>query len=304
MTFKLKNVPTPLASIAFSLTVLGDLWNSYSHLLHNICGLLGFILFLPFALRCFFCPEAMRQELTDDPATAGLFPKLFMTSMQLAAYLAPYFYQAGFYWWWLAVIGHFIFIVWFTYYYIFHLKWQDIFATWYIVYVGIVVAATTAPAFALQNTGLFVFYFGLYGYIATLILISWRYLRHPIEKLAQKPLFCIYTAPMSLCLAGYLKSTADKNALFILCMVIVAQFFFLLVLSQLPRFLRQPFALSYASFTFPFVITALAFTGTVKYFGLGGIWHYFDMFEKLLASGLILYVMAEFARYWRTIFLK
>lgn len=300
--FSLQNTPIPLASIAFSLTVLGDLWRPESLLLHNFCGLAGAILFLPFALRCLLYPRSIFYELDNDSATAGLFPKLFMTSMQLAAYLAPYAYQVAFYWYLSAVIGHFLFIIWFTYQYIYHLRWQNVFASWFIVYVGIVVASTTAPVFALQQLGLAIFYFGLYTYLATLVLISWRYYRYPVQKIALQPLFCIYTAPLSLCLAGYLQSAAVKDSVLLVSMTIFSQIIFCLVLSQMVRFLRQPFALSIAAYTFPFVITALAFIGACHYLQLNHYWQFLASCEKYLASTLIVYVIIQYVRYRQVVF--
>lgn len=73
-----------------------------------------------------------------------------------------------------------------------------------------------------------------------------------------KPLFCIYTAPMSLCLAGYLTTATAPSLAFTLILEVAAQILYIIVLTQLPKLLCLPFFPSYAAFTFPFVITAIA----------------------------------------------
>ncbi len=52
-----------------------------------------------------------------------------------------------------------------------------------------------------------------------------------------RPLFCIYTAPMSLSIVGYL-ATADRRRSFVGVMLVLAQLFFVVVLSRVPQFMR------------------------------------------------------------------
>ena len=72
------------------------------------------------------------------------------------------------------------------------------------------------------------------------------------------PLFCIYTAPVSLCLAGYMNTFTPPEPSLIYFMLILSLLIYVIVLINLPRFLAMPFYPSYAAFTFPFVISAVA----------------------------------------------
>ena len=90
-----------------------------------------------------------------------------------------------------------------------------------------------------------------------LAVVTARYVKLPVADSA-KPLFCIYTAPMSLCLAGYLTTAAQPSLAFAAVLAAAAQVLYVIVLTQLPKLLRLPFYPSYAAFTFPFVITAIA----------------------------------------------
>ena len=110
---------------------------------------------------------------------------------------------------------------------------------------------------------------------------------------------------MSLCLAGYFQSVTPKSKGFVIGMAIVAVVLFIVVLFRLSRFLKLKFYPSYASFTFPFVISAIAMKQTylflqmqdIKVRGLITL----IQFETLLATVLVLYA---FARYCIHIFKK
>ena len=54
-----------------------------------------------------------------------------------------------------------------------------VFASYYIVYVGIAVAAVTAPAFEQLNVGAAAFWFGFATLILLLILVTLRYTKYP-----------------------------------------------------------------------------------------------------------------------------
>ena len=52
-----------------------------------------------------------------------------------------------------------------------------VFASYYIVYVGIVVASVTAPAYEKQSLGSATFWFGLMTLIILLVLVTYRYVK-------------------------------------------------------------------------------------------------------------------------------
>ena len=73
-----------------------------------------------------------------------------------------------------------------------------------------------------------------------------------------KPLICIYAAPTSLCIAGYVQSVMPKNYNFLMAMFVVATVIYIFALIKAIGYLKMPFYPSYAAFTFPFVISAIA----------------------------------------------
>lgn len=164
-----------------------------------------------------------------------------MAVMQLCTYIHPFFPFAAETVWFGAVAGHFLLMAWFTWRYMMNFALRDVFPTYFIAYVGVIVASVTAPVFGRHAMGEIIFWFGFAAYMVLFALVTARYCsRHKIADPA-KPLFCIYAAPMSLSLAGYLASVEEKSLLMIAVMQVLAQFLFFAVLSQMPKLLRLPF---------------------------------------------------------------
>ena len=74
----------------------------------------------------------------------------------------------------------------------------------------------------MQALGQAIFWFGFACYAALLVLVTYRYAKHEVPEGA-RPLFCIYTAPMSLSIVGYLAVADAPNALFVGVMMVLAQ---------------------------------------------------------------------------------
>ena len=68
---------------------------------------------------------------------------------------------------------------------------ENVFASWWIVYIGITMAAITAPAFDLSQYGFIFFGIGFILMIPTLILVSYRYLKFTSIEDKNKPFICI-----------------------------------------------------------------------------------------------------------------
>ena len=149
-------------------------------------------------------------------------------------------------------------IIYFTVKFVFKLQMPKVFASYYIVYVGIVVASVTAPAYEKLAIGSAAFWFGFVTLILLLILVTYRYVTVKEVPDPAKPLICIYAAPTSLCIAGYVQSVMPKSYGFLMGMFVVATVIYIFALVKAIGYLKMPFFPSYAAFTFPFVISAIA----------------------------------------------
>lgn len=255
----LKAVPIPMAGVLLGLAALGNLLQSYSETVRLVFGALALVIWVCLVLKVIFCWKGVSQAM-EDPVVASVSGTFPMATMLLAVYGKPFVGAAVAQVIWYAGIAlHVALILWFTVKFLLKLELAKVFASYFIVYVGIVVASLTAPAFEMAETvGTWAFWFGFVSLILLLVLVTARYVKLPVQKDPPKPLFCIYAAPVSLCLAGYIQSVMPKSPAMIWGMLAVSTALYLLVLVRLPGFLKLPFYPSYAAFTFPMVITAIA----------------------------------------------
>ena len=265
----IQNVPIPAAGVALGLAALGNLLQPYTEIAHTACGALSFCFVALLVAKIALFPALIRDDLKNS-ILASVSATLFMTLMQLATYLAPLAWHPAFALWAASVAGHLCLMVWFTARFIVHFKLSEVFPTYFICYVGIIVASVTCPSFGMQPVGRALFWFGFACYVVLLGLVTYRYMKHEIPESA-RPLFCIYTAPMSLSLVGYLATAPQPNLVFVLAMLVLAQVLFAVVLSRLPVLLRLRFYPSYAAMTFPFVITATALGKALAFFQANGL---------------------------------
>lgn len=298
----IQKVPIPLAGVALGLASLGILLQPFSEIFHVVAGSLSLVALMALAAKGVLFPSLIKEDL-KSPVPAAVSATIFMTIMQLATYLAPFAYGAAFVVWDMAILGHACLIVLFTARFMRHFDLKQVFPTHFIAYVGIVVAALTSPTFGMEAVGTGIFWFGFACYLVLLVMVSVRYIKHEVPE-PSKPLFCIYTAPMSLSLAGYLSVTQQPNMVMVIGMMVLAQLFLLVVLTQLPKLLRLKFYPSYAAMTFPFVISAAALLKAVTYFesrGFGGLLfqaaHVLIAIEIIVASIMVLYVAARYAHF-------
>lgn len=295
-------VPIPAAGVALGLVALGNLVQPYSAVFRIVLGCCSLFMMVLLTAKLAMYPRMIRADFRN-PIFASVSATYCMTLMQLAGYIAPVFPLPALVIWSMSVMAHAVLIVWFTVRFFRHFKLGDVFPTYYICYVGIVVASVTSPALGTQVIGRVIFWFGFALYLVMLVLVTVRYLRVPVPESA-RPLFCIYAAPMSLSLAGYLSVYEHPSLVFAAILAVAAQVLLVMVVSRLPQLLCLPFYPSYAAMTFPFVISAVAFGKTLAAFSSAGF-AVPDMLsvvsdaEIVLASVMVLYV---FGRYLHWLF--
>lgn len=262
----IKKYPVAACGVALGFAALGNLLQSYAEGIRLVCGVISTLLILAYIVKLFVARKDVLQELSDSISlsVAATFP---MAVMLLSVYVKPLFGVAAQVVWFVAIALHIACIAIFSFCYIEKFNWKNVHASWFIVYVGIVVASVTAPAYALEaSIGTISFWFGFICLAALLVVVSIRYVKHgPIPAPAQS-LACIYAAPTSLCVAGYVQSIMPKFVPFLLGMLIVTSIIYVPSLVWCIRCLTKLFFPSHAAFTFPFVISAIACKQTAAYF--------------------------------------
>ncbi len=299
----IKKVPIPTAGVALGLAALGNLLQPYTEIAHGLCGGLSLFLVSMLVAKVILFPSMIRSDLQNS-ILASVSATFFMTLMQLAGYLAPVAIVPAFGLWCAAIVGHFTLMAWFTAHYIRRFKLSEVFTTYFICYVGIIVAAVTSPAFGMEAFGRGIFWFGLACFAVLLATVVARYLKHEIPEPA-RPLFCIFAAPLGLSLVGYLAVTPNPDPLFVGVLMGLGQVMLVGVATQLPKFLALKFYPSYAAMTFPFVISAMAFgKGVQALYAAGATIPALPVVEALIAletvfaAVMVTYVFVHYMKFF------
>lgn len=293
----IKKLPIPIVGLMLALAATGNLVLSYGELYRNIFGLLSAIILVLVLVKIIMFPKGVSEAL-ENPIVASVFPTLSMGIMLLATYLKPFAVSLAFSIWIIGLFLHVILIISFTRKYVFNFNIKKVFPSWFIVYVGIVVGSVTAPAFEKANIGKLLFWFGLISYFVLLPIVLKRIIKVKEMPEPALPTLAIFTAPVALCLAGYINSFGDKNMLMVWFLVALSQLSYLFVLLQLPKLLKLKFYPSYSAFTFPLVISAISIKLTngflIKAEKPIAMLKYVVKFEELVAIAIVLYVLARY----------
>lgn len=270
MIDRLKKIPYPIAGLALSLAVLGNLNISFVKpaMHHTFGAIAGFILIL-LLIKFILVPKTFIQAMSLLPV-ASCMTTIPMALMVISTYVVKFSKTIALVIWLIGLVMNIGIMVVFTFKHALPFKLEKLFASYFVTYVGIVVAAVTCKLYGLVIVGKLAFFVGLFFYIALFIPVSIRYIKHKVDKEPIKPLIAIYAAPANLLLVGYLKLGLGwpNEVAIILWIVGLGTTVFALV--QVFRQRELPFYPSYAAYTFPFVIGTVASFAMVNYLNLAG----------------------------------
>ena len=287
----IKKLPLAITGLILAILSLGKIFTDYS----NIFLIIGSLLILLILIKFIFENELFCKELNNliPLSTFGTFS---MALMLLSTYINPIhpsftkYIALGI--WIIGILLHIFIIIQFTRKYVLrNFDIGNVYASWWIVYIGITMAAITAPAFNLAQYGYIFFGFGFILMIPTLILVSYRYIKYNEIDDKNKPFICIYAAILSILLVGYVNSFAI-NGTFLKLIYIIACIFYIFALFNAIKFLiieRIKFMPSFSAFTFPFVISTIA-TGEVYNFFKINLLNYLFNIQGIIALILVIFV--------------
>lgn len=253
----IQKVPVPLCGVMLGFAALGNLLQSYGEGIRYACGVVAAFLLILVLLKLILFPGMVKEDL-QNPIMASVAATFPMALMLLSTYVKPFIGMFAKYIWVFAIILHLLLIIYFSMKFIVKLQMPKVFASYFIVYVGIAVAAVTAPAYEALSIGTAAFWFGFVTLLVLLVLVTIRYVKFKQIPEPAQPLFCIYAAPTSLCVAGYVQSVTPKSKGFLLAMLALATVLYVIALIKAIGYLKLKFYPSFAAFTFPFVISAIA----------------------------------------------
>ena len=225
-------------------------------ILQAVCGTAAAVLWILLVLKgVFFFPQI--RAAFQDPVAASVSGTFPMSMMILSVYLTEFAFSFAVLFWYAGILLHAALIVFFSVRFLRRPKLSQVFPSWLVVYVGIVLGAITAPFCNQIFVGQICFWFGAAALVPLLLVLLIRCTQLPLSS-PVRPLICIFAAPVSILLAGYVQSFY-AHAGIVSVLLLAETVILVLVLLQLPSLLKLPFYPSYSAFTFPFVVTATAY---------------------------------------------
>ena len=291
----IRNLPLAITGLILAILSLGKLFADFRGIFFIIGTILIFLILLKLILHF----EKFTEELNNLIALST-FGTFSMALMLFSTYLKPLlplsFQGASFGIWVLGIIIHISIIIIFTKNYVLkNFNIENVYATWWIVYIGITMASITAPAYNLSQYGFIFFGIGFILMLPTLILVSYRYLMFTAIDDQFKPFICIYTALFSILIVGYVNAL-NINGNFLTIIYLMACIFYIFSIYQAIRLLiieRLQFSPSFSAFTFPFVISTIATGEVYKFFGLN-ILKYAFYIQASIALILVVFVSYKY----------
>lgn len=304
-------LPFPVSGVMLAVASLGILFPQFfgpvvplfelGFVLHVVCGVVAAVLWILLILKTVFFFPQVRAGFSSPvlASVAGTFP---MATMALSVYLLEIAGEFAVVLWYVGVFLHTLLIVFFSVRFLRRLQMSHMVPSWLVVYVGVVFAAITAPYFNQILVGQVCFWFGAVLVLPLTVVLLVRCKWMPLVS-SVRPLICIFAAPASIILAGYVQSfVADAAVVFVF--LVLEMVVLVLILFRLPSLLRLPFSPSYAAFTFPFVVTATAYLLGVEVLVEAGVfgagWYAVPALVILLAVVLICYVAVRYAVFLRS----
>ena len=197
-----KKIPLALSSLVLALFSLSNQISHYALIAQGIWFLasIGFILILGRLILGF---EQVREDLRN-PVIASAFASFFMAAFLFASHLP--IAQTGLSVTWVGLLGLYIaYIIFFSLRFMRPLSLNQVFPSWFVVYVGPAISLVTVPASVPTSIkGLILGVTGL-ATLALFPLVLWRMKQIAIPHLYQ-PILAILAAPLALLITSSIKS--------------------------------------------------------------------------------------------------
>ncbi len=297
----LKKYPVPITGLMLGLAAAGNLIQSYGEVYRSILGILSGIIFVLMIAKIALYSKGVAEHL-QNPVVASVFPTFSMGIMLLSTYIKPFAASLAYIVWIVGFVLHIILILWFTKKFVFSFKIKQVFPSWFIVYVGIVVASVTGPAFKMANIGQAAFWFGFVTYIVLLPIVIYRVIKVKEIPEAALPTLAIFAAPASLLLAGYMNSFSQKSMIIVWLLMVLSIIMYAAVIIMLFKLLRLKFYPSYSGFTFPLIISGIAMKLTNGFLIKSGqaiSWLKYPVkFQEIVGIAIVLYVLIRYIQFF------
>lgn len=290
----IKRIPIPISGLILALFSLGNLVQDIHPYLRYIFGGIGAVFLILIVLKVFLYPNSIRKDF-KNPVIVSSSGTFSMSLMILSTYLQSFIPGIAYAIWILGIVLHILLIIYFTYYFIIRdFNISNVYPTYWIVYVGITMAAITANIHGIHQIDFIFFIIGFIGMLITLPVVVYREFIYKNIPDMNKPLTCIFTALFSILIVGYLNSAEYISNEFAMGLYVLATICYIFALYKFISFRKLEFYPSFAAFTFPFVISSLATKGICSQIGPNIILNSISTIETFIATVLVVYVLIRY----------
>ncbi|WP_232510016.1 ethanolamine utilization protein EutJ [Streptococcus thermophilus] len=198
---------------------------------------------------------------------------------------------------WVGLLGLYIaYIIFFSLRFMHPLSLNQVFPSWFVIYVGPAISLVTVPASV--PTSIKGLILGLTG-LATLALfplVLWRMRQIAIPHL-YRPILAILAAPLALLITSSIKSGQRPDTILLVGLLIFSQLFFFFALGLFTRLVNKGFVPLFAAFSFPLVNSINAFKAvTTSLKLLNPMTHLIYLAELLPVLAIMIYLLYHFIK--------
>ncbi len=296
----IKNIPIPICGLILALLSLGNLTQDIHPYLKYIFGIIGGIFLILIILKVVLYPKSIKDDF-KNPVIVSSSGTFSMSLMILSTYLIQFNSTIAYTIWIIGIALHILLMIYFTYHFIAHnFDISNVYPSYWIVFVGITMGAITSSIHGVKEIGFVFFAVGFIAMLITLPLVIYRYLKEPEIPDGNKPLICIFTALLSILIVGYINSASAVSNELLLALYVPACAFYIFALAKFIEYRNLEFYPSFAAFSFPFVISALATKGILAEFGVDFLSVILKI-EMAIAILIVLYVLIRYLKFLKIV---
>ncbi|WP_297636989.1 TDT family transporter [uncultured Clostridium sp.] len=297
---KLENYPIGMCGIALGVITLSNCFTSLGYPYFTTAAItFGIIALYIMVLKVIIYPRKVVEEL-KSPVLGSFYPTFDMALFLIAAYLYKGDPLMGKILWFSAIVIHVALFLIFFGFRARKFKMEDMLPSWFIQLVGMVVGTVSGMEMGYKNIALALLIVGTVLYVIVWPFMLYRLFKKDKINENISPAIAVLSAPASLCISGYLAYTNTPNEIILGILFITSIFNLVYVYIKIPRSLKNGFLPIQASFTFPLAISLLAmlkmasYVDFIGYTTVGVIFRGLAIFELVITTALILYVLVNF----------
>ena len=282
---RLQHMPVSLFAMVMGLAGLSIAWGKTCHLYHLDQGIYIFLLaltasvFTLLTVLYLYKIIAFRDAALAEwahPVKVSFIPAVSISLLLLAVAVMPFSTRAALGLWTAGTALHLVISLLVISSWLHHEKYRidHINPAWFIPAVGNVIVPLAGVPLGYPELSWFFFSAGMMFWLILMVIVFNRVIFHAPLPARLYPTLFILIAPPAVGFLAYIKLTGELDA-FAQVLYNFALFLALLLFSQLPRFMRLPFFISWWAYSFPLAAMSIAslemghVTGQAFYGGVG-----------------------------------